>query len=312
MTKPRSDPQSAAMTAAVKLDRRGGQLPANYSPEKGLKKLAVAEAAEQYFARAKDATRLYEAVEAKLGEQRRFVLWYDETFHGGHPSGGRRKKDFSPEIFLPEGAPDGATLTRWRKRLKDPRKFDETLKAAQGRCVKVCEARQGYSDHARATFTGDEEWNTPAEFLEATRYVLGEVDLDPASNDRAQEVVRADRYFTKKDNGLEQAWHGRVWLNPPYAQPLITDFVSKLVAERKTGQVTAAIMLTNNSADTGWFHQAAEAASAICFTRGRIKFYKSVGVHSAPTQGQAFFYFGDNVEAFARRFQEIGFVVVPA
>ena len=41
------------------------------------KYLAVAEAAEKYFARAKDATKLYEAIKAKLGEQRRFVLWWD-------------------------------------------------------------------------------------------------------------------------------------------------------------------------------------------------------------------------------------------
>jgi hypothetical protein len=36
------------------------------------------------FGRAKDATKLYEAVEIKLSEQRRFVLWWDrqEKQHG--------------------------------------------------------------------------------------------------------------------------------------------------------------------------------------------------------------------------------------
>ena len=62
------------MTALAK--QRGG-LPTDYNPEKGLKNLAVAEAAEQYFARAKDSTGLHEAVQAKLGEQLRFVLWWD-------------------------------------------------------------------------------------------------------------------------------------------------------------------------------------------------------------------------------------------
>ena len=37
----------------------------------------MAEAAEIHFARAKDATKLYEAIELKLAEQRRFVLWWD-------------------------------------------------------------------------------------------------------------------------------------------------------------------------------------------------------------------------------------------
>lgn len=283
--------------------RESPGLPADYDPDKGLKKLAVAEAAEQYFARAKDSTGLHKAVEAKLGEQRRFVLWWDQqdvNLLGNTTLADRQEY------------PDNSTLHRWRKRLKGPGKFDDALKVAHTRCVKVCEARQGHSDLARATNTGDNEWYTPAKYIEAARYVLGEFDLDPASNDSAQELIKAAQYFTKADNSLEREWRGRVWLNPPYAQPLIMDFVSKLVTERRAGRVTGAVMLTNNSADTAWFHKAAETADAFCLTRGRIKFYKTDGEISAPTQGQTFFYFGDDVEVFTRRFKEIGFVVVPA
>ena len=305
------------MTTSVKLDRHGGQLPTDYSPEKGLKKLAVAEAAEHYFSRAKDATGLHKAVEAKLGEQRRFVLWWDgqEKSKGAAEPGtnrGATPSQTTDAVKAEDFGLDRDTIHRWRKRLKDPRKFDDALEVAHARCVKVCEARQGHSDLARATNTGDNEWYTPAKYIEAARYVLGEFDLDPASNDSAQELVKAERYFTKTDNGLEREWRGRVWLNPPYAQPLIMDFVSKMVAERKAGRVTGAVMLTNNSADTAWFHEAAQTADAFCLTRGRIKFYKPGGEMSAPTQGQTFFYFGDDVEAFTRCFKGIGFVVVPA
>lgn len=160
--------------------------------------------------------------------------------------------------------------------------------------------------------TGDNEWYTPAEHLDAARSVLGDIDLDPASNEAAQELVKAEKYFTAEDDGLERReWHGRVWLNPPYAQPLIAQFVSKLIEEHKAGRTTSAIMLTNNSTDTAWWHEAANESGAICFTRGRIPFYKPDGGPSAPLQGQTFFYFGDDVETFARHFQEIGFVVVP-
>ena len=75
----------------------------------------------------------------------------------------------------------------------------------------------------------------------------------------------------------------------PYAQPLIAQFVSKMCAERKAGRVTAAIMLTHNYTDTAWFQGAMTAADAICFTRGRVKFYELDGEIAAPTQGQAFF-----------------------
>ena len=172
-------------------------------------------------------------------------------------------------------------------------------------------SRQTWGNNTtRATAqTGDNEWFTPTEILDAAREVLGRFDLDPASDDVAQDQVRAARYFTAEDNGLEREWHGRVWLNPPYAQPLIAQFISKLIAERNAGRTTAAIMLTNNSADTAWWHEAASASAVVCFTRGRIQFYKPAGGPSTPLQGQAFFYFGDHVEAFTARFQKIGSVL---
>lgn len=166
--------------------------------------------------------------------------------------------------------------------------------------------------HVRGTFgTGENEWYTPREYLDAARAVLGGIDLDPASSEAAQAKVGADVFFTKDSDGLKQEWHGRVWLNPPYAQPHIADFVSKMVAERRAGRVSAAIMLTHNYTDTAWFHEAAGVADAVCFTRGRVKFYDASGVIAAPTQGQAFFYFGDDVAAFSNAFADVGFIVLP-
>src|SRR5271166_6233080 len=48
-----------------------------YDPEKGLLALAAAEAAHKHFARAKNLDGLSQAIEAKLKEQRNFVLWWD-------------------------------------------------------------------------------------------------------------------------------------------------------------------------------------------------------------------------------------------
>jgi hypothetical protein len=91
---------------------------------------------------------------------------------------------------------------------------------------------------------------------------------------------------------VARPWHGRVWLNPPYSQSHIERFVHKLCDEVKAGNVPAAILLTHNYTDTAWFNEASEIASAVCFTRGRIKFVDPDGKEAAPTQGQAFFYFG--------------------
>jgi phage N-6-adenine-methyltransferase len=176
----------------------------------------------------------------------------------------------------------------------------EAMKEAAREAVKNVRGTQG---------TGNDEWYTPQHLIEKARATLGAFDVDPASNDVAQAKVQAAQYFTAETDGLSQEWHGRVWLNPPYSQPLIGQFMAKLCEEYTAGRCIAAVALTHNYTDTRWFQDTARHASAICFTRGRVKFYSPTGEIAAPTQGQAFFYFGDDVAGFAREFGEVGFVV---
>jgi phage N-6-adenine-methyltransferase len=155
--------------------------------------------------------------------------------------------------------------------------------------------------------TGDHESYTPAKYIEAAREVMGSIDLDPASNDKAQDIIRAATYYTKEDNGLDKPWKGNIFLNPPYSHPEVKYFVDKLLNELKPGQ--QAILLTNNNTDTNFFHDAAQRAMAICFTKGRINFLKPDGTTSSPTNGQVFYYFGENIEGFVRAFSEFGIMM---
>lgn len=165
--------------------------------------------------------------------------------------------------------------------------------------------------HVRGTFgTGENEWYTPAEFVERARRTLGGFDLDPASSALAQERIQAAAFFDEQSKGLAQEWRGRVWMNPPYSKELIPQFMAKLREEYEAGRVSAAITLTHNYTDTRWFQDAACAASAICFPRGRIRFVSPTGEEASPTQGQAFCYFGDDVAAFVREFGSVGLVAV--
>ncbi|MGB3387471.1 MAG: DNA N-6-adenine-methyltransferase, partial [Pseudaminobacter sp.] len=157
------------------------------------------------------------------------------------------------------------------KAAEDAKKADKTAVKAEKKAEKVRAGNTSKDDVRGTTGTGENEWYTPAAYIEAARSVLGDIDLDPASSEVAQRVVKAAKHFTIDDNGLLQHWNGRVWLNPPYAQPHIANFADKMVDEVESGEVTAAIMLTHNYTDTTWFHRLASAADAICFTRGRIR-----------------------------------------
>ena len=153
---------------------------------------------------------------------------------------------------------------------------------------------------------GDQENYTPEYIIEACRSVMGSIDLDPASCEYAQRVVKATQFFTEKENGLEQDWYGNVFLNPPYQMPLIEQFVNKLIQE--LSRMNAAILLTNNNTDTKWFLKAAQNAQMICFTKGRIHFYTKEKEETQPTNGQAFFYYGNNEMKFREVFSGIGWI----
>lgn len=162
----------------------------------------------------------------------------------------------------------------------------------------------------RAQGTGDNQWYTPAQYIDLARRVLGTIDVDPASNEIAQATVKASKFYTEETNGLDKPWVGKVWLNPPYSRPAISHFADKTIAEVANGNAKEAIVLTHNYTDTAWHQGMSEACSAICFTRGRIRFESPAGEKASPTQGQTFFYFGENVAAFRREFSEIGVVWV--
>ena len=165
------------------------------------------------------------------------------------------------------------------------------------------------ADNHRAMGTGENEWYTPQKYIDAARKAMGGIDLDPATSAKAQERIQAEKFFTKKQNGLEREWAGNVWLNPPYTQPDIDLFVKKMVKEVKAAHVSQAVLLTHNYTDTSWFHLAESCAALICFTRGRIKFVDAEDNECVPTQGQAFFYYGKDGTAFQESFASFGFIV---
>ena len=170
------------------------------------------------------------------------------------------------------------------------------------------ESRIGYN-------SGNNEWYTPSVFIEAARTAMVSIDVDPASSEIANRVVKADRFFTAEDDGLAK-WWGRydgvdpsnVWLNPPYSQPLITQFTEAVVNKYKSVEILQACVLVNNATETGWFQNVLSVSSAICFVKRRIRFVDIDGkpASGSPLQGQVVLYMGIHRDRFCDAFKELG------
>jgi phage N-6-adenine-methyltransferase len=251
---------------------------------------------------------LERAVDIKIAQQEEFVtIWGAKV----RSQGDVRKKS-PPEGFLSVAALQRQTgiskqqASRWRAQTA-PGRVDEYRQRIIDAATQAAELK-ARANH-RAEGTGNDEWNTPQDYVEAARVVLGEIDVDPATSSFAQEWIKAKQFFTKQDDGLTKEWHGRVWLNPPYSREKITPFIDKMIAEIEATRVTAAIVLINSYTDTQWFQKIGPLTDGMCFTLGRVAFLDPDGEPCAPTQGSVFFYRGPDVETFVNVFSAFGWVV---
>lgn len=103
-------------------------------------------------------------------------------------------------------------------------------------------------------------WLTPLPLIHS----LGEFDLDPCGfrgHNTAKEIWYGPLFGSKC--GLQNKWHGRVWLNPPYGREI--HLWLKKLEEHGDG-----IALVFARTDTLWFHTMKPTLTY--FLQGRIKF----------------------------------------
>jgi len=120
----------------------------------------------------------------------------------------------------------------------------------------------------------NDEWLTPPAVLAA----LQPFDLDPCAP-----VTRpwdtAARHYTVHDNGLQQPWNGRVWLNPPYGQQAAA-WLARLADH---GAGTALIFARTETAM--FFEHVWAKATALLFLRGRLHFHYVDGTRAVANGG---------------------------
>jgi hypothetical protein len=118
-------------------------------------------------------------------------------------------------------------------------------------------------------------WLTPPEILDA----LGPFDMDPCAAPEPRPWATAHQHITLPTDGLNEAWSGRVWCNPPFGKH--TAAWLKRMAEHRNG--TALVFART---DTAMFHRSVfMEATAVMFLAGRPKFYRADGIQAKGNSG---------------------------
>jgi phage N-6-adenine-methyltransferase len=158
------------------------------------------------------------------------------------------------------------------------------------------------------------EWYTPVWVIELVNQVMGSIDLDPASNEAANQTVQATWFYSQEEDGLECPWWGRVFLNPPYSKVAGKSsqeiWSKKLIHEYREGYVREAILLVKSALGYKWFEELF-AAWPVCLMRERISFVREDGFTGQDKRGSAIFYLGQRVEKFRGVFRPYGRVILP-
>lgn len=197
-----------------------------------------------------------------------------------------------------------SSANRWERLAEIPlEEFRERLEIGRAKITK--DEGAGISATSASSEHDGDGWGTPPEVIAAAREVLGDIELDPASNANAQRIVRARRYNTKDRCGLANAWLAEtVWLNPPFSRGLCAQFTRRWAAEAGVN-FGAGLLLVNNATDTTWAQELLRKFPA-CFTT-RIAFLGPDGKPVEDTrQGQIVFYAGDHRARFVKVFSKFG------
>lgn len=101
--------------------------------------------------------------------------------------------------------------------------------------------------------SGDFEYYTPIEIVNAARALMGGIDLDPASSEEANTRIGASTIFTLADDGLSKPWLGRIWLNHPFNRGGNKAWIEKLIREWGEGRTEQACCITFASTSEQWF-----------------------------------------------------------
>lgn len=166
-----------------------------------------------------------------------------------------------------------------------------------------------------------DSWHTPEHIIEKARAVLGTIDLDPASDERANERIKAKHIITREQDGLAASWpEGAIFLNPPGGRignaSTMGLFWKRLMDHRDAGLLTHAIFMAFSIealAVTQGYGSRSIGMFPLCVPRKRISFLGPDGEPGqAPSHANCIAYVPGSVDKtalFADTFEDLGVIM---
>jgi phage N-6-adenine-methyltransferase len=117
----------------------------------------------------------------------------------------------------------------------------------------------------RGLFTSKTDmWETPQSVFDSLNKEFNfEIDVCAIEGNK-----KCEKYFSPEQDGLQQAWNGVCWMNPPYGRQ-IGEWVKKAFEESLKGATV--VCLLPSRTDTNWWHEYCMKGEIRLF-KGRLKF----------------------------------------
>ena len=164
----------------------------------------------------------------------------------------------------------------------------------------------------RKAVSNKKDWNTPPKYINVITKFLGEIELDPCSNELS--LINSKEKIILPKDGLKETWNYKtIYVNPPYGRDIerktsIKDWVIKADESHKNFN-SEIIMLIPVATNTSHYKDIIfKTSDGICFlsdTRLKFMIDGKLSKKGAP-MSCAIIYWGRNYEKFEKEFSLYG------
>lgn len=124
----------------------------------------------------------------------------------------------------------------------------------------------------------NDEWMTPWYLYEYLNERF-KFKTDPCTTDG--NPLGTEIFYTKETDGLDHAWYGPIYMNPPYSRNQIGKWVERAYWEGQSGHIVVGLLRRDSS--TKWWNDWVRGKSWVYDVPFRVKFVNAESAYNFPS-----------------------------